>query len=78
LYGLKKIFFITFLLIYIIIAYFSAMAIGIKWDESATLFVRFYVRTKMALTDGLLIKVIISLACALAYTASVKMLSNKE
>jgi hypothetical protein len=48
------------------------MAIGVKWDESATsLF-------KMALTDGFLIKVIISLACALAYTVSFKMLSNKE
>ncbi len=75
---LKKIFFIAFIITYIIIIYFSAMAIGIKWDESSTLLYRFYVRTKMSLTDGFLIKITISLVCALAYTASAKMLSNKE
>ncbi len=69
---MKKIFFISFLITYIIIAFSSAMAIGFKWDESATLLF------KMALTDGFLTKVIISLACALAYTASFKMLSYKE
>jgi hypothetical protein len=75
---LKKVFFIAFTLTYIIIIYFSAMAIGIKWEESTTMIFRFYERTKMGMTDGFGIKIIISLVCALAYTASFKMLSNKE
>jgi hypothetical protein len=61
---LKKIFFIAFIITYIIIGYLSAMVVGIKWDESASVLSKFYVRTKIALSHGYLIKILIALACA--------------
>ncbi|MDP4090941.1 MAG: hypothetical protein Q8930_16960 [Bacillota bacterium] len=61
---LKRSFFITFLVIYLMIGYFSQMVVGIKWDESATLTTRFLTRVKIAIIDGWGAKVIISLICA--------------
>jgi hypothetical protein len=61
---IKKTFFITFIITYILIGYLSAIVVGIKWDESATMLIRFLERARMALTDGYLIKILISLVCA--------------
>jgi hypothetical protein len=71
---LKKTFFIAFIVTYILIGYLSAMVVGIKWDESASVLSKFYVRTKMALSDGYLIKIPIALACAAVTT----FLSNEK
>jgi ABC-type uncharacterized transport system permease subunit len=62
---LKKSFYITFIVAYLVTGYLSQMVVGIKWDESATLTQKILARTEMALIDGWQIKIIISLVCAL-------------
>lgn len=60
----KKTFFITFLITYIIIGFFSQMMVQVKWDESATLLVKFLFKAKVAFVDGWSIKAAVSLICA--------------
>lgn len=71
---LKKAFFITFLIVYIIICYFSQLAVQVKWDESATLLTRFLFKAEIAFIDGWVVKVIISLIFAVVSN----IISNKR
>lgn len=72
----KKWFIIIFISVYIIIGYFSAMIVGVKWDESATSLTRFLDRTRMAFIDGWIIKVIISLVFALIYFIAIRIICD--
>lgn len=71
---LKKSFFITFLIIYIIIGYFSQLAVQVKWNESATLLTRFLFKAEIAFIDGWVVKVII----ALIFAVVSNIISNKR
>lgn len=61
---LRKSFFITFLITYIIIGYFSQMLVQVKWDESTTFLAKFLFKSEIAFIDGWVVKVIVALICA--------------